>query len=245
MGRLPILLAGIVLLALSPTTEVATASQSTSQSIRSQNTKDDSPGKQSPVGTQLASPNSRQTQDEWSAKDITTSALSLLALVVSFFTAIYTYKKDASARRRSVSDDFWIRTILGPTTIQPMITAVVKCAASLPLSNAGPIDPNFADKVRSFLLQFQETHRSVVLGLALFSVLDPKLYKDTTSDLDEIEDCVIDYCAFVSGRVALGSGSVGKISRSISGDHEATKNRIVTLLVTCLRRIHGYQSDLK
>lgn len=136
-----------------------------------------------------------------------TAALGVLLSVASFF---YTRSKDKRARRLSVEDDFWLRGIIRPHAVDPMIKLVLETTGDLPQDCMAPGWD--AEALRGFSLQYQIKHQQTVAAIYSLSLLDGDLCKSVLLQLDNIEDTVVRYCALNAGNYK-GKGGGARISR--------------------------------
>lgn len=66
----------------------------------------------------------RPESDGWIAKVSTiapTVAVSIVALVISLRALRYTQSKDQRARNQSVKDDYWLRKVASPASVEPFV----------------------------------------------------------------------------------------------------------------------------
>ena len=106
---------------------------------------------------------------------------------------IYTFKKDSKARRQSVLDDYWLRKVVGPIAIEPMLKVLLEMIASTP--------PSFGTEEFSeaALSEYHQKYLKALSDLAInsssLSIIDPTLAASTALEIDQIQDLMIEYCA--------------------------------------------------
>ncbi|HZV98622.1 MAG TPA: hypothetical protein VFF74_06490 [Methylophilaceae bacterium] len=123
--------------------------------------------------------------------NLLSTGLSGLALIVSIGGMCYTFFKDKKSRLRSINDEFWIRKIISPIALEPIITELNVLASGFPEdAKLGTLRPSTYKKhIQKFQLQMLE------MGLALYvlKLLDQNLYSTVKSNLSDIEDFILEY----------------------------------------------------
>ena len=61
--------------------------------------------------------------------------ISLLALGVSVWSFWYNRSKDARSRLQSIEDDYWLRKVVSPMSIEPFLKHVTQMVATLPVAS--------------------------------------------------------------------------------------------------------------
>lgn len=115
-------------------------------------------------------------------------AISLIALVISGFTLKYNRGKDERARVQSIQDDFWIRKIVSPISIEPFLKYIQELGTILPTASQDLhyVEQTWGDqanKLGEFRLSFQ-----------ILNVVDSRLQANVSEKLDELEDRITIYC---------------------------------------------------
>ncbi|TCK96230.1 hypothetical protein [Paraburkholderia sp. BL9I2N2] len=171
-----------------------------------------------------------------SADKIYTMVVSTLALFLSGSLAIYTLFKDRKARTQSISDDYWLRKVVSPLAIEPLIKTMLETISAIPPDCCGP---NFLpDALDAFMSKYQQDHRIQSTNLIAFGLLSPKLYDPASEAFDEVEDAVITYCN--SNRNGLKTASGEPVEPK-----DKLAERIRTHLNSILQLVREYQSSLK
>lgn len=112
-------------------------------------------------------------------------AFDLIVWIVSLFEK----KKNLD---RSILDDFWYRTIVLPTFLEPMMEFISEFSAklrSLDESAGGADDHN------SYLKSFQVGLRNITNKALILSATHEALYEIVSNRLDLLEDAVTAHCA--------------------------------------------------
>jgi hypothetical protein len=115
-------------------------------------------------------------------------AMSLAALVLAFMSFRYSKKKDSAARVQSIQDDFWLRKVLSPATIEPFVTLAAEIMRTLPTSE---------NSTQQTVKSFQDANIEKLVGLhpafGMLELLGQKVREDVDNGLDEFEDCLTTY----------------------------------------------------
>jgi hypothetical protein len=115
-------------------------------------------------------------------------AISLIALAISGITFKYNRGKDARARIQSIQDDFWIRKIVSPMSIEPFLKYIQELGSILPSASQtlNYVEQTWGDqaqKLGEFRLSFQ-----------ILDVVDATLQAGVLAKLDELDDRITVYC---------------------------------------------------
>lgn len=118
-------------------------------------------------------------------------AVSVLALAVSLGTLFYNRKKDTRARRQSIVDDFWLRKVIAPVSIEPFLKATTELCTTLP-------DSKWASNgVQTFWKDQAEESAKLAVAFLAFNLIDQPLCGTLTTKLEEIDDVVAEYCGLL------------------------------------------------
>ncbi|MDB5762045.1 MAG: hypothetical protein JWQ21_1040, partial [Herminiimonas sp.] len=124
--------------------------------------------------------------------------ISFLAFCVSGAVGIYTFKKDGRARRYSIEDDYWLRKVIGPIAIEPLLKIVLEMIGSAPADNtSGSADQ---EKLKAFHDEYLKKFADLAANVSALSLINAELAGSTSVHLDGIQDLMIDYCS--SNRLA-------------------------------------------
>lgn len=110
--------------------------------------------------------------------------ISLSALIISFMALKHTRKEHEKSRTRSIEDDFLIRKIVSPSTIELLIKYSSDLAASLPDINSNLSEQEAEDLWVSKAMELEQ----ITVSFYLFTSICDELYKNIQIDLDKISD---------------------------------------------------------
>jgi hypothetical protein len=163
--------------------------------------------------------------------------LSGVAIFVSACVALYTFVKDRKARKQSISDDYWLRKVIGPIAVEPLLSDLLELSAKIPVDCC---DPDFnVRKTEKFSRDYSASHVSSASKLMALAVLDEQLYRNAIDCLDAIEEAVVSYCGL----------NVHAFNTKPSGGTAMTREQLRSQILVCLKRlldnIRGYQTSLK
>lgn len=126
--------------------------------------------------------------------------ISIVAIVLSLRTQSYTRTKDLGARAQSIQDDFWIRKVVAPTSIEPFLKYINELPSNLPVTG------------QSTDLQVQAYWIAQVEKMAQFSVafhtlalVDATLDQVVAENLGKFEDVLATYCGELRQHISTGS----------------------------------------
>lgn len=117
---------------------------------------------------------------------------TIIALIVSAGSVVYAYKKDQRARRQSIDDDYWIRSVIHPVFIEPLTKFLLEVGSQLPV-DCGSIgwDPT---ALRDFMEQRQAEIQQYIDAAYTLSVVDPTLSSLVIDCVSRAEDELLNYC---------------------------------------------------
>jgi hypothetical protein len=156
---------------------------------------------------------------------------SLVALAISIKSFSYNKHKDKRSREQSIHDDFWIRKIISPISVEPFLKYATELSASLPLATnttGEQVKLYWADqatKVTQFSLSFRT-----------FGLVDMQLDSDLEETLEKFDDCLADYC--------------GKLRQHLAGALETPPDRgecartLIEITLTILKLIRAHQASV-
>ncbi|MFP3601575.1 hypothetical protein [Paraburkholderia sp. SIMBA_053] len=155
------------------------------------------------------------------------TTFSLLALLVSLgsaaYTAVYTRRKDSKARQQSINDEYWLRKIVSPLVIEPLVKWLLETVGEL------PADCSEATFSRDAASAYRDTFQAQMLvhrrNLIVLKQLELPLFEKAGEHLDDIEDGVLDYCGENAMETKHADGSaaqprgplVAKIQENMNG----------------------------
>lgn len=124
--------------------------------------------------------------------------VSLLALTLSGFSLYYTLKKDRRARLQSVQDDFWLRKIVSPVSIEPFFKLSSEIINTLPDSDCS------LDVINAW----HRNHHTALLKLKpefqALDLLSTRLFIAVDLELEKFEDLLAEYMKEIFEHVKNG-----------------------------------------
>ncbi len=182
--------------------------------------------------TNLEAPKAEPISPGIAVKDVVAIVFSVLAFFVSVGNAWYGVIKDRRARQQSIEDDFWLRKVLGPLAIEPMIQRVFEISSKLPSDCS---EPGWdAEKLRAFGLEYQTSVKELQSSAVALNLLDSELAEFAAERLEKLEDLLLEYCAANVGKRKNHEG------RAIYA-RAATNSNIQELLLAVLERVKQFQ----
>ena len=112
---------------------------------------------------------------------------SVLALFLSFYAIRYNFGKDARSRRQSIQDEFWLRKVVSPVSIEPFVRLTSDLLVNLP--DPGTPHEDCEVFARDRLAEF----RALTVAFQALELLNGNLYKQVGSQLEAIEDRLAEY----------------------------------------------------
>lgn len=154
--------------------------------------------------------------------------ISGLAFVVSVSNWIYSILKDRKARRFSIEDDYWLRKVIGPITIEPMTKTILEMIGSAPKNLDSILLKNFHDIYFPKLSDLAATS-------SVLSLINDSLSVSTAADLDHIQELIIRFC--------FAAETVGKEEELEPINHSDFQSEVKTRLISIMNRIKSFQMD--
>jgi hypothetical protein len=116
------------------------------------------------------------------APNVPSIFIALCAIGLSWFSISYTRGKDDRARKQSIQDDFWLRKVISPVSIEPFMGFMTQLLASLPDSSTPVTDGKkyCEDKLREI--------RSLMSAFETIRLIDQKLLEEVSPHLEVVED---------------------------------------------------------
>jgi hypothetical protein len=165
-----------------------------------------------------------------SAPSLVMSALAFGLSIRSFF---YTRAKDAKARRQSIQDDFWLRKVVSPNSIEPFVKYTTELRATLP--TVGVL--THIEGAQSLWSTLSTKLSELVAGFQLLDLVDETLTPKVQDHLDVIDEELATYCG---NFIAMLSGEPG----STTPDRSASLLKIAEAQKAIFELIHAHQSAL-
>jgi hypothetical protein len=131
---------------------------------------------------------------------------SMVALAVTLYNLYSAKKKDTSSRRQSINDEFWLRKVLFPTSIEPVLDFFSATLKSLPPDRFDPTANSTSTE--NFRKTTIDEYRGVAAKLKAVGILKQTLYDELLDEFEKVEDLITNYCfANKDGYLATASGS--------------------------------------
>lgn len=168
-----------------------------------------------------------------------TSILSTLAIVVSIASVVASValanRQAAKARKQSIDDEFWLRNVLYPLSIQPALEFYSRASTELPLDRYDPTATSVA--ITSFKNAFDTGHSIVLSKLISLTVLSAPLHNTIQLEFEKIDDVVSTYC--FANQSGYDSAAIGSNDMRV-----AVVNTIGLHLAAALLSVKKLQSEL-
>lgn len=159
-----------------------------------------------------------------------TILISGFAVLLSIGSLVYTYRKDARARTQSIEDEFWLRKVLSPVFLEPLIKQVTDFSANLPGDCS--LNQTNATVYQDFARECQENLQKLNQGI--LAILDRSLCDDVGQCIQDIEDELLDYCG-ENGKACTAKAPI------VTKTKQATQFAIRAHLLTALTKVKNFQ----
>lgn len=127
-------------------------------------------------------------------------ATSLVALAISGYALYYNLTKDARSRRQSVQDDFWLRKVVSPVSIEPFVKFTSDLLVNLPSTDTP------REELELFSRSRLAEYRALMVAFQALELLSGPLHQEVWGRLEALEDCMAQYFgrldAFAKGTLA-------------------------------------------
>lgn len=158
--------------------------------------------------------------------------ISLIAIAVSVAVFSYNKKINKISRALSIQDEFWIRKIISPTAIEPLLKYTTGLASALP-AVGGAVT---ADEAKDLWAKQVNELRDLMPSFEIFRLIGDDFYSKATDDITVIEDCVANY---YGSFLQYMDGSMAQ-----APDRADTARVINQTTINMLLRIQQHQSSL-
>lgn len=158
--------------------------------------------------------------------------MSMVALLLSGWALLYNVRKDSLLRDLSIKDDYWLRKIVSPASIEPFVLLSSLIIAELP--DAQP-DAVTGVNVKDW---YDQHHTSLIRlkpGFKTLELLDGGLHLKVEEQLQDFEDELATYVGSV--RLHQNVGSQAPV-------RAATVAKLSGIRVALLRQIQVHQTSL-
>lgn len=124
--------------------------------------------------------------------------MSLVALAVSGASLYYTLTKDQRARKQSIHDDFWLRKVVSPVSIEPLVRFGTELLAALP----GPASDRAA--ARAFGVEKLAELRAHTEAFRTLLLISDSLFAEVEPLLEAVEDRLAEYLGHLEAHWRAG-----------------------------------------
>ena len=159
------------------------------------------------------------------------TTLSLLALAISIWGLSYNKRKDQVARRQSIEDDYWLRKVVSPLSIEPFLKHIHDLVAALP-GEHGSTSQSVSDFWTLQTSKFNAFH----IAFRTLALIAPELDETVRFKLEEIEDELASYCGLLSQHLDAGKGA--------PPDMGSASQRLMGLTIAMLRIVKTHQGTV-
>lgn len=151
------------------------------------------------------------------------------ALVISIASFFYTRRNDKRSRAQSIHDDYWIRKIISPISIEPFLKYTTELSASLP--NIKNTPAQVQDYWKEQVLKIGEYS----LSFRVLNLIDKQLAVNTAHQLEQFEDCLAEYC--------------GKLGQHLEGNspppnRDGCARKLIQTTIEILKLIQQHQASV-
>ncbi len=156
--------------------------------------------------------------------------LSLAAFALAIASFRYSKGKDANARTQSIQDDYWLRKIVSPVSIEPFVLLCNEIVAKLPDASQ-PVDA-----VDAFYAANHAKLLDLRPGFLTLKLLDGTTAANAILALEAFEDALAVYCHALKHHLAA-NGALP--------DRPAAINELINSRLGLLRTIQKHQKSLR
>lgn len=160
-------------------------------------------------------------------------AISLIALLVSYFAFRYNKTKDSTARDLSIQDDYWLRKIVSPSSIEPFEKFCTEVISELP--EISPSKVITYDEVKVWHTAHHKTLVRLKPSFKSLELLDIELLAKVENELFSFEDELATYVGNVGLSLKVGSKAPVRA---------AAATKLMTIKLNLLRHIQTHQKSL-
>ena len=157
--------------------------------------------------------------------------ISLIALGVAIWNVIYNRTKDARARRQSIEDDFWLRKVVSPLSIEPFLKHVNQLVASLPLPSGST-----QESVREFWSAHALKLGEFTIAFRTLSLIDEQLDADVALEIEKLDDQLALYCGALSQHLDSTLTS--------APDRDEVSRKMMGLTIGVFKLVKTHQSEV-
>lgn len=143
--------------------------------------------------------------------------MSMVALVLSGYALLYNVRRDSLLRDLSIKDDYWLRKIVSPASIEPFVLLSSLIIAELP-------DPQHGEAASVHVKEWYDQHHTAFIrlkpGFKTLELLDSALHLKVEDQLQDFEDELATYVGDIrlhqnaGGHAPVRAATVAKLSRT-------------------------------
>ena len=157
--------------------------------------------------------------------------LSLVAIAVSVRTFFYNQSKDQRAREQSIRDDFWLRKVVSPLSIEPFL----KFAQGLPRELPG-MPGSTDEKVEEFWTAQVAKVGDFEVAFRALRLIEVALGDAVATELEKFEDVLAAYCGELRAHI--------KDPTLSAPDATAAGHALITTTLDLLKLIQSQQNTV-
>jgi hypothetical protein len=128
-------------------------------------------------------------------KDSPSLIVSVVAIVVSIAAFVVSKRQQKYVITRSIKDDYWLRTLVSPVCISPIIDLRNEIVKSIPSTSVSGVE------LRNFAVEVAGKFAELNSALANLSIVSQDLVKKTKDKLSLAEDEVATYIALLGHHI--------------------------------------------
>jgi len=133
----------------------------------------------------------------------TALVVSMIAVLVARRTVEFMRYQGQQARADSVRDDYWLRTVVSPTSIQPFQAFIAELRIALPGSTSPWVAPTEVE-LKAFAAVTVSKFNSFSMQFKSLSLIDQQLSAAVERELEAIEDGFSDYVTALGNYISVG-----------------------------------------
>lgn len=155
--------------------------------------------------------------------------MSLVAVVLSGFSLYYTLSKDSRARKQSIQDDFWLRKVISPASIEPLVKFGSDLFNELPSLITNP------EEGKRFGTNRLSELKRIMAAFHSLRLIDESLHSSVLEELEKLEDRLATYMGELNEHWSSSANAPSK--------PEALED-MSSILVRALKPIKDHQASL-
>ena len=156
--------------------------------------------------------------------------LSVVAILISASTFLYNRKKDKRSRTQSIYDEFWLRKVVSPIAIEPIVKDFLKVSSNLPI--AKKLD---TDNAKQQWLEHANIIEELRVSIGALALLSKTLPRDAEPHLDSASDILSEF---------YGAYIADQDSEDINKKKEAAVTNLIAAMIGILTLVQSHQEGL-